>query len=160
MFNVVSPRTSLAEIIIPATFTGTNQKQNFPNQEQLMSVSGKAVYMKGVQVYSSDFMPTSPLSSGVALASALDITQSTMTLSAENDIFLDQVPLTDLVRNRSNMATTPFSQDGLFLLDDVCNIDWTKCFITLTVVPLVLPVSFLFNFHYGYSPRKFYMLSN
>lgn len=156
MFNVLSPRTSLIEVVIPITFNGTLQKVKFQNQETLMSVTGKDVFIKAIEVLSNDFMSSSPLTAGVPVASPADIQNATMTLSAENDIFMDQCPLPDLVRLRSNLGSTPFSNQ-LFLLDDVNDVDWTKCFITVILAPIALPISYLINVHYGYERRKFFM---
>lgn len=160
MFNVETPRTSLVEVVIPTTFNGTLQKVKFLNQEQLMSVTGKRVYLKGVSLLSADFMPSSPLTSGLALASAIDIGNATVTLSAENDVFLDQCPAPEMVGLRNNLATTSFSQNGIMLLDDVYNIDWTKCFVTVIAAPIALPISYLFNFYYGYMPRRTFALNS
>lgn len=152
------PRSTLIEVIIPATVTGSLQKTKFQFEGQLFSTGKKGkgpVYIKGMEAYSNELITSSPFTGGVPVASPTDIVNGLVTLSAQNDLVFDQVPIADMVRLRSGLTSTVGSVD-LFRIDDWQDIDWTKCFITTIQAPLgPLPFSYVFNVYYDYKPSDF-----
>jgi hypothetical protein len=149
------PRSTMVEVTIPATVTGNLSKTNFVFEAELFSGKGDTVWIYAIEALSSDFIVASPLTSGQRVASPADIINATVSISAQNDMIYDNLPMANLVRLNSNLGSTAHAKD-LFRCRKVSEIDWTKSFITTLTAPVpVGPFSYLFNFYYGYEEMDF-----
>ncbi|SRR6266436_7506430 len=147
-------RFTLVEVIIPASVTGNLLQTKFNFEAELFSGKKDIVYVQGVEVYSADSVVSSPLTAGMPVATAADIINGLVSLSAQNDVSIDKLPLSKLSDIFVPLGATPYSE-GPWAIKNFDTIDWTKCFITTITAPVVVPFSYLFGFYYSYSPIEY-----
>ena len=153
-----TPKFQLVELIVPTTAVSNIQTIYFQSQPQLQSVSGdNRVYIKAIEVFTSEQLIKSPLTAGNPVALPIDIANAVLTLSVNGSLDFQFVPLARLVNVQSNTAGSNTTNGHLWLLEDVYKIDWSKSYVQTIIQPgtggtTVPPYSYFFGVHYGYLP--------
>jgi len=147
----------LIEIIVGANgiAPGANATIPFKNQDQLQTyLGGKTVYIKAVETYSDQVFATSPISSGVAVATVADMANAAVTFTIKGKKLIDGVPMSrfNLMWADTGAAFVPYTFNP-FCLRDVFEVDWTKSFVQVIAAPVAVPFSYLFGIHYSDQPN-------
>lgn len=138
---------ALAEIIVPSTITGANQRINFLMQPTLQSISNdKTVWIKAIEVFSVEQLAFSPLTTSSPVATVAAIKNATLTLLIAGTEDLQQIPMAIMCRNING---TSLGVPEPFFLDNVFNVDWSKSYITMVAAPASPPFSYIFGVHYA-----------
>ena len=159
-----APKSQLIELIMPAN-AAAFQPVYFNNQPQLQSIMGdRAVYIVGMETYSSLHMDGSPITSGSPMAVPDDLRNGTLTLNVAGSLDYQQIPLVTLNRTwqDSNAALEAAgyanSHSGdLFLFEDLYQVDWTKSYVqSILTPPRGVSFSYIFNVYYYWgAPKKY-----
>lgn len=148
--NFKAQNSQLIELIVGANIVSANAQIFFQNQPQLQSISGdRKIYIKGIELFSSEMLSVSPLTSGNAVATPAQIINGTMSINVFGTLSFNYIPLVSLVRIWSAAGTTPHQWD-LFQFKGLYQVDWTKTYVTLGNAPAGTPYSYLFNVFYDY----------
>lgn len=146
-------REQIVELLIPATITGNNQQTYFQNQPQLQSVMGdRRVYIKRIEAYTDENLIGSPLSNGVAMATAADLQNAVLVLSIEGENQINMIPLADLSTVYSSSASTTPVNYQPFLLKNQFRVDWSKSYVQTITAPVAVPFTYVFRVDYDYEP--------
>lgn len=151
--TIKTPMFQLVELIISATVTGNNQFTYFQQQPQLQSTSAnQTVYVKAIEVISSQALTLSPLTAGSPVANEAAIMNGVLVLNIAGTLKFQNIPLALLNRIiQSPGAACPGVFD-LFQLRNTWAVDWTKSYVTTVGTPIGAPFSYLFGVHYSYEP--------
>ena len=145
-------RFQLVELVIPATVVGNNQQTYFQNQPQLQSISGdRRIYVKKITAYTDESVNSSPLTSGNPIATAADLINGVLVLSAQGENAFNMIPLSDLSDIAGAASATPYKYFP-FLLKNTWRLDWTKSYVQTETAPASAPFSYLFGVSYDYEP--------
>jgi hypothetical protein len=155
--TIKTPRFQLVELIIPATVVGNNNFNYFQQQPQLQSVIGnQTVYVKAIETFSVQAIPTSPITTGSPVASEVNLANGVLVLNIAGTLEFQNIPLAILNRViQSPGAACPGVFD-LFQLRNCYQVDWTKSYVTTVAAPTNPPFSYLFGVHYSYEPDTEY----
>jgi hypothetical protein len=147
--------SQLVELQIPVTGAAAGNQTTFKNQPQLQSVIGdKKIYIRRIQTYSSDMMPTSPWS-GLPVAAPADIVNAVLVLNIAGTDFFKYVALARLCNLATNTGgvITPFTWIP-FELDDTYALDWTQSYVQLLGAAVSAPIfCYMFDVDYDYGPN-------
>jgi len=146
-------RLQIVELLIPATITGNNQQTYFQNQPQLQSVMGdRRVYIKNIEAYTNENLIGSPLSNGVAMATAADLQNAVLVLSIDGENQVNMIPLSSLSNVYSSSATTTPVNFQRFILKNQFRVDWSKSYVQTIQAPGAVPFTYVFRVDYDYEP--------
>lgn len=146
-------REQIVELLIPATITGNNQQTYFQNQPQLQTVMGdRRVYVKSIEAYTDENLIGSPLSNGVAMATAADLANAVLVLSIDGENQVNMIPLTSLSNIYSSSATTTAVNYHRFILKNQYRVDWSKSYVQTIQAPVAVPFTYVFRVDYDYEP--------
>lgn len=147
----------LVELVIPTTVTTAGVQIVFQAQNQLQTIfQNRDVWIKAIETYDATSITNSPLTSNNPVATVADIQNATLTLSVNNRLAIEKMPLAQLNRTYNFTAGTPFVNQ-LMLFRNMHLVDWTKSYVTVVAAPAaVLPRSYLFGVYYSYAPDPDY----
>lgn len=146
-------REQIVELLIPATIVGNNQQTYFQNQPQLQSVMGdRRVYIKSIEAYTDENLIGSPLSNGVAMATAADLLNGVLVLSIDGENQVNMIPLSSLSNVYSSAATTTPVNYSRFCLKNQYRVDWSKSYVQTIQAPVAVPFTYVFRVDYDYEP--------
>jgi hypothetical protein len=154
--TIKTPMFQLVELIIPATVVGNNNFNYFQQQPQLQSTMGhQTVYIKAIETFSVQAIPTSPITTGSPVASEANLANGVLVLNIAGTLKFQNIPLAILNRViQSPGAACPGVYD-LFQVRNVFEVDWTKSYVTTVAAPIAPPFSYLFGVHYSYEPEQY-----
>lgn len=141
------------ELAIDASSTNPNQFLPFQQQPQLqLQANGKPVYIKAIETFTNLAVTKSPITTSNAVAAATDLANSFLILEMDNTKRFDKIPMTTLNRVLDFTGANPGVKD-LFLLKNICNINWTKSGVLQIAAPITTPpFSFVFSVWFDYYP--------
>lgn len=136
-------RSELVELVIPGVAGGnTGTKFKFPDLPKLRNAKAK-----GIEIYTATDVPFSQI--GNAVATGAQIKNIFLTLFADGDLKIFQVPAVSLHRVENN-TPDPYTR-LLFMLDEKLQIVWDKSYIEFAngqAPANTSDLSVLFNFYY------------